>query len=156
MHSSCQSLLKFLRYHCDHTETERRQLSISKRRLSGIPIFHLTVLRGEIIKCLDGRPAKLPKPNRAISGILENTSSNRPATKKCPAGLPGAQTQQKIARPGTHRSAAICGVFRGHDNKAPPKTCTTTIVDTKLILSKSFTHDWDQISSVKREKDRGT
>ena len=64
---------------------------------------------------------KLPKPNRMILGIWENTLSNRPATKKCPAGLPGAQTRQKIARPSTHRPAAICDVFRGNNNKAPPK-----------------------------------
>ena len=119
MHSSCQSLLKFLRYHCDHTETERRLLSISKRRLSGIPIFHLTVLRGEIIKCLDGRPAKLPKPNRAILDIWQNTLSNRPATKKCPAGLPGARTRQKIARTGDHRPAQSGSYFRGQNNVAP-------------------------------------
>ena len=39
---------------------------------------------------------KLPKPNRAIWGILENTLSNRPATKKCLAGLPGARNRQKL------------------------------------------------------------
>ena len=56
---------------------------------------------------------KLPKPNQEILGIFENTLSNRPLTKKCPAGLSGARTRQKIARLGTHRLAAICNDFRG-------------------------------------------
>ena len=132
-------------------------------------------LKGKITKCPAGRPAirkgdprlcrifaqgtlrqKLPKPNRAILGILENTLSNRPETKKCPAGFTGAWTRRKIARPGTDRPAAIFDVIRGHNNKTPPEICTTTIVDMKLlILSNSFTHDRDQISSVKREKEWG-
>ena len=72
-----------------------------------------------------------------------------------PGRIAGCPEPAKIARPGTHCPAAICDVFGGHNNKAPPETCTTTIVDRKLILLNSFTHHRDQISNVKREKDWG-
>ena len=90
------------------------------------------MLRGKIIKSPAGRSAtrmgdsrlrrifargtlgqKLPKANRVISGILENTLSNHPTTIKCPAGLPGARTRRKIARTGDHRPAQSGEHFYG-------------------------------------------
>ena len=115
---------------------------IDKAFIGGVKIMGtiLTLFRREIIKSPAGRPAtrtgdprlrrifaqgtlrqKLSKPNRAILGILENTLSNRPATKKCPAGLPGARTRRKIARTGDHRRAQSGSHFRGRNNVAPPE-----------------------------------
>ena len=64
--------------------------------------------------------------------------------------MPGARTRGENAR------QLFVMFLEGMTTKCLLKHARLhTIVDTKLILSNSFTHDRVQISSVKREKDWG-
>ena len=71
--------------------------------------------------CSWNSPAEITQTELGDFGYFGKHLIKSPGDKKCPAGLPGAWTRQKIARPDTHRPAAICDIFREHNNKTPPE-----------------------------------
>ena len=115
--------------------------SLCRNSSNGVPYLLYVMLRGEIIKSPAGHPAtrtgdprlrrmfdqgtlrkKIPKPNRTIWGILENTLSHRPATKSarpdCRTPGPGETSPVRAI---DHRPAQSGSHFRGRSNVAPPE-----------------------------------
>ena len=86
---------------------------------------------------------KLPKLNREILDTWETpyqiARRQKSARPDCLAPGPGKKSPGR-APTARHNSAAICDVFRAHNNKVPPETCTATIIDTKLAASFEFFH----------------
>ena len=102
-------------------------------------------------------PAEITQTEPGGFGYFGKHLIKSPGDKKVPgriAGRPDPAKNRPYGRspPGTVRQPFVT-FLEGTSTKRPLKTRTTTIADTKLVLSNSFTHERDQISSVKREKD---
>ena len=85
--------------------------------------------------------ARAPVTRVRLRGEINKSPAGRPATR---APGPGKKPPGRIH---TARQAFVT-ILKGKTTERPLKTFTTTFVDMKLILSNSFAHDRDQISSV--------